>query len=110
MSFDDDIDFDKLQADTEPLSLAKEIFAEIADASIEAGMSGLRHDFSPEFDQTEPAEWFPPEGNEFDEDELMIIIDEEDSEYISEGFAEELSKSGLQQSMSTSGVPELETV
>ena len=31
------------------------------------------------FNQNEPAEWYPPEGNEFEnEDELMLILNLED--------------------------------
>jgi len=120
MSFKNDFDIEKLHVDR-PLSLAKEIFAEIADVTIESSLVSLKHDSSPLFDQVEPAEWFPPDGTELDnEDELMIILNDDESDLVAIDNSKsrsslrnqsfQLNENSLQQSMSTSGVPELETV
>eukprot|EP00092_Neocalanus_flemingeri_P023379 GFUD01025348.1.p1 GENE.GFUD01025348.1~~GFUD01025348.1.p1 ORF type:complete len:1584 (+),score=477.54 GFUD01025348.1:160-4911(+) len=134
ISFDDDIDLDKCETDSETISAAKEIFAEIADASMEAGIRVSKsRDASkerrsskvslPEFTQEEPAEWNP---SEFDnEDELMIILDDEEPELLALGTVKSrsqskdrqryinsasLTKTGVKKSRSASGVPELEVV
>jgi len=90
ISFDEDVDVEKFETEKDVnINTAKEIFAAIADTSLEAGTNILKHrsrDPSRErqdskgsgsgFPQAEPAEWFPPEGSECDnEDELMIILD-----------------------------------
>ena len=104
ISFDSDIDVEQLEAAAEaagePLMAAKEIFAAIANTSLEAGLSGRQQlrsrDASRErppsrstsgggpsvlgtASPAEPADYYPPEGSEFDnEDELMIILDDEE--------------------------------
>merc|ERR1719233_1249220 len=90
ISFDEDVDVEKFETEKDVnINTAKEIFAAIADTSLEAGTNILKHrsrDPSRErqdskgsgsgFPQAEPAEWYPPEGSECDnEDELMIILD-----------------------------------
>merc|ERR1719228_1638457 len=92
ISFDEDVDVEKFETKKDvDINTAKEIFAAIADTSLEAGTNILKHrsrDPSRErqdskgsgsgFPQAEPAEWYPPEGSECDnEDELMIILDTE---------------------------------
>jgi len=92
ISFDEDVDVEKFETEKEAnINTAKEIFAAIADTSLEAGSNILKHrsrDPSRErqdskgsgsgFPPAEPAEWYPPEGSECDnEDELMIILDTE---------------------------------
>lgn len=88
ISFDEDVDIEKFEKEVS-ISTAKEIFAAIADTTLEAGTNILKQrsrDPSRErrdskesgsgFPPAEPAEWYPPEGSEFDnEDELMIILD-----------------------------------
>jgi len=88
ISFDEDVDIEKFEKEVN-ISTAKEIFTAIADTTLEAGTNILKQrsrDPSRErrdskesgsgFPPAEPAEWYPPEGSEFDnEDELMIILD-----------------------------------
>jgi len=88
ISFDEDVDIEKFEKEVS-ISTAKEIFTAIADTTLEAGTNILKQrsrDPSRErrdskesgsgFPMAEPAEWYPPEGSEFDnEDELMIILD-----------------------------------
>jgi len=62
------------------LNTAKEIFAAIADTTLSSGEASRQRagskDSVSRFPQAEPAEWYPPEGSEIDnEDELMIILD-----------------------------------
>ena len=153
ISFDEDVDIEKFDTENEPLNSAKEIFAAIANTSLDAGLTGRsqaaqksrdssgdrtsrtssRNDFSP----AEPADYFPPEGSEIDnEDELMIIIgdnnmmDDEDQELAAiksrsqsrerPGFLPLKSRRGSDdifpkslnksRSGSISNVPELETI
>jgi hypothetical protein len=87
ISFDEDVDIEKFEKEVS-ISTAKEIFAAIADTTLEAGTNILKQrsrDPSRErreskesgsgFPPAEPAEWYPPEGSEFDnEDELMVGI------------------------------------
>merc|ERR1719220_1868101 len=81
ISFDDDVDLDKFkssEAEQGPISQAKQIFAAIADTTLEAGTSGLRQrskERPGDFTRTEPAEWDPEEDPD-NEDELMIILDD----------------------------------
>merc|ERR1711915_903246 len=86
ISFDEDIDVERFEIEKDSnISTAKEIFAAIADTSLEAGTNILKHkakersdskESTSGFPPAEPAEWYPPEGSECDnEDELMIILD-----------------------------------
>jgi len=71
ISFDD-------EGEQGPISQAKQIFAAIADTTLEAGTSGLRQrskERPGDFTRTEPAEWDPEEDPD-NEDELMIILDD----------------------------------
>lgn len=94
ISFDEDEDIEQFNADNEPIAAAKQIFAAIANTSLDAGLSGRKsrsrdssrdrlgqirsaNDFSP----AEPAEYFSPNESEFgNEDELMLIIDSNDGQ------------------------------
>jgi len=71
ISFDEDVD-------VEPISQAKQLFAAIADTTLESGRQKLRDNsrdrVNEAFSRTEPAEW-DPEENPDNEDELMIILD-----------------------------------
>merc|ERR1712130_913828 len=71
ISFDEDVD-------AEPISQAKQLFAAIADTTLESGRQKLRDNsrdrVNEAFSRTEPAEW-DPEENPDNEDELMIILD-----------------------------------
>ena len=102
ISFDEDVDIEKFDTENEPLNSAKEIFAAIANTSLDSGLTGRsqksrdssgdrisgassRNDFSP----AEPADYFPPEGSEIDnEDELMIIIGGGDNDMMDSEEAE----------------------
>jgi len=82
ISFDDDVDIDKFKpGESEPISQAKQIFAAIADTTLEAGSNAMkqrtRERGGDSFSRTEPAEW-DPEENPDNEDELMIILDNEE--------------------------------
>jgi len=64
------------EEDVEPISQAKQLFAAIADTTLEAGKRKLRKDKAPEaFPPSEPAIWHP-EDNLENEDELMIILND----------------------------------
>jgi hypothetical protein len=97
ISFDSDINVEQLEAAArvtgEHIEVAKEIFAAIANTSLEAGLSGRQRSRDTSHERPlslpglqpslgtaspgEPADYFPPEGSEFDnEDELMIILDD----------------------------------
>merc|ERR1712029_1335876 len=71
ISFDEDVD-------VEPISQAKQLFAAIADTTLESGRQKLRDNsrdrVNEAFSRTEPAEWDPEEDPD-NEDELMIILD-----------------------------------
>jgi len=86
ISFDEDVDVERFEKEKDSnISTAKEIFAAIADTSLEAGTNIMKHkakersdskESTSGFPPAEPAEWYPPEGSECDnEDELMIILD-----------------------------------
>ena len=143
ISFDEDVDAGKFEKETEVnINTAKEIFAAIADTSLEAGTNILKHrsrDPSRErkdskgsgigFPQAEPAEWYPPEGSECDnEDELMIILDTDPQQPDFDGKmllsvhpaksrseskerpGSRVSQGSISSSVSKPGVPELEVV
>jgi len=97
ISFDSDINVEQLEAAAhmtgEHIEVAKEIFAAIANTSLEAGLSGRQRSRDASHERplsrpgsqpslgtaspSEPADYFPPDGSEFDnEDELMIILDD----------------------------------
>lgn len=94
ISFDEDVDIEQFNADNEPIEAAKQIFAAIANTSLDAGLTGRKsrsrdssrdrlgqkssaNDFSP----AEPADYFSPNESEFgNEDELMLIIDSNDGQ------------------------------
>eukprot|EP00092_Neocalanus_flemingeri_P010785 GFUD01011614.1.p1 GENE.GFUD01011614.1~~GFUD01011614.1.p1 ORF type:complete len:1750 (+),score=541.73 GFUD01011614.1:94-5343(+) len=130
ISFDEDVDVDKFVTEAEAIGTAKDIFAAIADTTLEAGTNILKQrsrDPSRErpgsrgsgssFPQAEPAEWYPPEGSEFDnEDELMIILDT-DQPLLDKDRSESKERAGSRGSqgsgssaVSKPGVPELEIV
>jgi len=133
ISFDDDVDIEKFEKASEPIATAKELFAAIADTSLESGLTSLKQKSrstsrerpgsrgsSSGFPQQEPREF--PEGGEFeDEDELMIILDTGTSSMTNIPFQgsrsisrERAGSQGSKQTTETnrldSGVPELEIV
>jgi len=138
ISFDEDVDLEKFDKESEPIGTAKEIFAAIADTTLEAGSSMLKQrsrDPSRDrpgsrgsgsgFPPAEPAEWYPPEGSEYDnEDELMIILDtnqqlpgDEEKELLVKSRSTSKDRPGSRGSQGSSssavskpGVPELEVV
>ena len=89
ISFDEDVDVEQFNSDAEPIAAAKQIFAAIANTSLDAGLAGRKSrsrdssrdrlgkkraviDYSP----GEPAEYFSQNESEFgNEDELMLVID-----------------------------------
>ena len=76
----DDVDMDKFKSsESEPITQAKQIFAAIADTTLEAGSTALRQRSrerpADSYSRTEPAEWDPEEDPD-NEDELMIILDD----------------------------------
>jgi len=131
-SFDEEID-EKFARAAEPLQSAKDIFAAIADTSLESGMlksrsgskerPGSRTSGS-SFPQAEPREM--PESAFDDEDELMIILDDAEMKRLDDGESQSQSHSrpgsrgsqtsqassrqGVLKSRSASNVPELESV